>query len=205
MRKLALLLLLAAIPTWADSLNDFFQFTSNAGDIGPSASFTSLSGLQLTLNGYSAPNVASDLFAKNEGPTEFGIGMANGVDHEINANYFLQIDLRKIFAVINLSDGIRIGIAANSLQGGDSYNVYGSNVQGQLGTLLIGGDTWRDFTAPTEQYDFLSVTSQQSVLVDDIFVMTPEPSTLLLLGICLFFFFVGIYGFSSRVGRIVSK
>ena len=112
-----------------------------------SNSFTFTSeGYQITARGYD--NVGGigqphELFFKNRPPSgganEVGLGLANSAHNELNGSAtgplnFIQLDLRSI-----LSQGFTNGqIAVSSLQNGESFQLFGSNAQGVLGTAISG-------------------------------------------------------------------
>jgi hypothetical protein len=176
--------LLAAAPAFADTV-DVFNFNQNLGDIGKSDLFK-LGILQVLLTGYSSPGVTADMWEKNLGPTEFGIGLAAEEDREISGTNFVQVDLSKIN---NLSRVINISISINSIQAGEAYDVWGSNSAGTLGTLIAADQTSENFTLP-RNFDFISITApEDNVTIDDIDITvtpptpTPESSTLFLFGI----------------------
>ena len=186
--KLALLVLVVALfsvaPVFADS-TDSFSFTGTLGNIGPSDTFTS-GGVSVTLTGYSAPGVTSNLFAKNEGPTEFGVGLASGDDHEIAGNFTLQIDLQQVLALHPSS----VAIGISSLQTGETYQIWGSNTAGTPGTLLATGQSATTFSLTNDQqYRYITIASPDgsSVLLDSLVAAvpsstsTPEPSSAALL------------------------
>jgi hypothetical protein len=184
--KLALLVLVvglfAVVPVFADS-TDSFTFTGTLGNVGPTETVTS-GGASLTVTGYSAPGVTSNLFAKNEGPTEFGLGMASGADHEIAGSLTLQVDLQQILALHPSS--ITIGIS--SLQAGETYQIWGSNTAGTPGTLLASHQSGTTFNLTNDQFRFITISSPNaSVLLDSLVATvpsstsTPEPGSAVLL------------------------
>ena len=185
-RKLGLLLLgvclLSVVPVLADSTD--FTFTAKTGDIGPTDTFTS-GGLSLTVTGYSAPGVTTDMWAKNLGPTEMGLGLAKGSMDEISGNFFIQLNLTQILA----ANPSGVSISINSIQGSDDYDVWGSNVAGTLGTMLASNQQGLNFTlSDLGKYKYISITAPTgNVLLDDVNVTTPTPepssASLLLFGL----------------------
>jgi hypothetical protein len=171
-----------ALPVFADSTSSF-TFTSTLGNIGSTDTFTSGS-LSVVVTGYSAPSTTSNLYAKNEGPTEAGIGLASGEDHEITGSSFVQLNLQSILA--SQPSSVTVGIG--SIQGGDNYQIWGSNTAGTPGTLLASNQTAGTFTLPDlGQYSYISILSPSgTVLLDGLTVgtgstATPEPGSAMLL------------------------
>ena len=200
--KLVLLVLVVGLfsvaPVFADSTGTF-TFTGTLGNIGPSDTFTS-GGVSLTLTGYSAPGVTSNLFAKNEGPTEFGVGMASGTDREIAGSLTLQVDLQQILALHPSS--ITLGIS--SLQPGETYQIWGSNTAGTPGTLLASNQSGTTFNLSSDQFRYITIASPNaSVLLDSLVAnvssstSTPEPSSAALL-------LVGLAGLAG-IGLLAKK
>lgn len=201
MRKFLFSLLAAlclALPVFADGGDPSVSFNVNqfgTGDIGKSDVFTA-AGLSLTVTGYASPGVQTDLFDKGgvaTGPgSEAGLGLANCCafepgDHEIFGAEFVQLGVGALLAKHDTS----FTLGLDSLQPGEDYDIYGSNVKGQLGTLLFSNDhndvlKFND----AKGYQYLSVTAGNfgDVNLDSASVVaTPEPSTylLVLLGTCL--------------------
>ena len=200
--KLALLVLVvglfSVVPVFADS-TDSFTFTGTLGNVGPTETVTS-GGASLTVTGYSAAGVPSNLFAKNEGPTEFGLGMASGADHEIAGSLTLQVDLQQILALQPSS--ITIGIS--SLQAGETYQIWGSHAAGTPVTLLASNQSGTTFNLTNDQFRFITISSPNaSVLLDSLVATvpsstsTPEPGS----GVLLLFGLAGLAG----IGALAKK
>ena len=115
------------------------------GPIGTSQVFTE-QGYQITARGYNnngGQGIATELFFKNrpphDGATEVGLGLAHSAHNELNGSQsgplnFIQLDLRSI-----LQQGFTNGqIAVGSLQNGESFQLFGSNAEGQLGVAISG-------------------------------------------------------------------
>ena len=140
--------------------------------LSPTRTFTS-DGYQITARGYddfdrNGIGTASNLYFKHRPPdggaNESGLGLANSPHHELNGSAtgptnFIQLDLRSI-----LSQGFTNGqIAVTSLQSGESFQLFGSNSQGVLGTAISGtftGLTFDDKFVTIPQfglYGFISV------------------------------------------------
>lgn len=114
--------------------------------IGSNTQVFTQDGFQITARGYNndgGVGFATDLFFKHRPPeggaNESGLGLANSPHNELNGTAtdplnFIQLDLRSI-----LQQGATNGmIAVTSLQSGESFQLFGSNVEGQLGTAISG-------------------------------------------------------------------
>ena len=158
------------------------------GPIG-SSSFTFTSeGAQITARGYT--NVggqyqAAELFFKNRPPEggalEVGLGLAHSPHNEINAGTpppnFIQLDLRSI-----ISQGFTNGqIAVSSLQNGESFQLFGSNMMGALGTAITGPFAGLAFdnqfvAIPAfGTFQFISVVAASGNVLPSRFMATPIP------------------------------
>lgn len=189
MKKLLLLCvgLFFASTAFADTINTF-SFTIPLGDIGTSDTFKA-GILSVVLNGYAAPSVSTDMYIKAESATETGLGLASGLDREISGTEFVQLNLGSIFAASPKA----FSLSLNSIQGGDSYDVWGSNIAGQLGTLIAANQSGLNFAlVDPGTFQFIAITSPMgTVLLDNLAVTTgvttgtPEPATLLLLSLGL--------------------
>jgi hypothetical protein len=107
-------------------------------DVGSSSHDFTVSGYTITARGYDTPSTPHELFFKNGGGDEIGLGLVNTLNNELqvdsNGNPLnsIQLDLRSI-----LSQGFTNGkIEIGSIQSGESFNLYGSNTLGNLGTRL---------------------------------------------------------------------
>lgn len=173
--------LLSAAPVFADSTN--FAFPATLGVLGPSETFTSGS-LSLVASGFSgAGGTPADLFGKNLGGVESGLGLAFSSDHEIQGMAFIQLDLANILAASPSS----VALSFNSVLDGDRYAIWGSNTAGSMGTLLATNQTALSFTVPDlGMFRYISISAPAgAVLLHDVDVSTPEPSSasMLLLGL----------------------
>ena len=181
--KLRLKLLALAVAGMACSLPAFADsFTAATGNLGTSHTFT-VNGTSVTATGYSSTGVTTNLYFKNFGGNETGLGLAGSPENEISGISFVQFELNNsIFA------GNGATLILGSVGAGESYSVYGSNVAGTQGTLLgSGSSTNPTFTLPTVQpYQYVSVSAPKgNVLVQGIqtaaSISVPEPGTLFLL------------------------
>lgn len=116
------------------------------GSIGSNTYVFTQDGYEITARGYNndgGQGFATDLFFKNRPPdggaNEVGLGLATSPHNELNGSAdgplnFIQLDLRSI-----LSQGFTNGqIAVTSLQQGESFQLFGSNLEGVLGTAISG-------------------------------------------------------------------
>jgi len=172
--SLATLILCAA--SFADSSFDFS--TKGTGDLGSAVeTFTGAGGGSITLWGFSATGVSTTgdvhLWFKNGTGDENGLGLANDtVDNEIKGNSFIQ------FTALGITS-----VTIGSVQGGESFQLYGSNVLGTLGSA-IGSLGTADATVSLPAIDggfkYVSVFSPAgNVLLDNATYIpaVPEPST----------------------------
>ena len=122
----------ATLVTWnlnPDGLN---------ADVGSSSHDFTVSGYTITARGYDTPSTPHELFFKNGGGDEIGLGLVNTLNNELqvdsNGNPLnsIQLDLRSILLQGFTNGKIEVG----SIQSGESFNLYGSNTLGNLGTKL---------------------------------------------------------------------
>lgn len=186
-RALALSVVLAAANAGAAVIWDLNP-NRLQGPIG-SNSFTFTSqGAQITARGYTNVNgqyQGAELFFKNRPPDggamEIGLGLANSPHNEINAGTpppnFIQLDLRSI-----LMQGFTNGqIAVSSLQNGEGFTLFGSNMQGVLGSAISGPFTGLAFdnqfvAIPAfGTFQFISVVAASGNVLPSQFMATPIP------------------------------
>jgi hypothetical protein len=122
------------------------------------------------------------LYAKTEGGTETGLGISTDRSHddqEIYVNSFLQIDLQFVMLKTVID---KLTLTVGSIQNGESFDLWGSNIAGQPGKLLLtGGASYDDvpFAVPSYgNYRYLSIgAGTGDVLLDGISASAPEPGT----------------------------
>lgn len=187
---------------WATQLT--YDFSSPSGTLGTSQSYTS-NGVTITARGYDNFNNLTNLFAKNAGSDEIGVGIASDVDHEIGTNNFVQLDLANLWVLNPTTFSMSIG----SVQSSESWKIYESNSAGVLGTLLLAGTT----DAPSSvvlnpiprSSRYLSVQAgAANVLLNSLSAdpaAVPEPGSMGLLGSGL----LGISGILRRTARKRSR
>ncbi len=190
----------------ADANTDF-------GDLGPpppadiACRGVTESSATLTACGYNANGTPHELHFKDANPpvspdtNEHGLGLADTTDNELTlqsdgsggyeiAN-FMQIDLGAIYLTWSNPQ-----VRMQSVTQDEHFDVFGSNTEGVLGTLLIGGATTNNLFLPVPgafTYRYLGVAVNptlgslpNNVLLDafsaDPPTGVPEPSTVVLLG-----------------------
>jgi hypothetical protein len=168
LRTLCCIGALTACSAWATVVTWQLNPNSTDGNVGATfKDFTQL-GYTITARGYdnvSGPDTAHELFFKNAGAGEFGLGLVGTANNELQTSggtpsNYIQLDLRSI-----LAQGFTGGqVSVGSVQPGESFLLFGSNVQGQLGTQLGGalGSAFDDQFVAIPQfgnYQFVSVAS----------------------------------------------
>ena len=106
------------------------------GNLGNSHVY-SVNGTSLTAYGFNNNGTPTALYGKNESSTEQGLGIASNSDYEIDTSTFVQLDVSQLVA----AGYTNAQILFTSVQSGESYNIYGSNTLGKLGTKLSGPGT----------------------------------------------------------------
>ena len=131
----------AASSAWATLVTwDLNPGGANAA-VGSSSQSYTVSGYTITARGYDnsgGVGIAHDLFFKNGGAGELGLGLVDTPHNELqvdsagNPLHFIQLDIRSI-----LSQGFTNGqISVGSVQSAELFSLYGSNTLGALGTKL---------------------------------------------------------------------
>jgi hypothetical protein len=193
--------------TWTSAQADYiFDFNPNntSAAVGSSQYSVTQGTYTLTVTGFNVNNSTHDLYWKFTGPGEHGIGFTNpdtgGGDHELSlttsgtvANY-MEIDVSQVYQAFP-NGYIRVqSVDAGSQGFPESYDIYGSNSPGSIGTLLppAAGTAYNNvfFALPSwGTYAYYSVAEHpeananlNDVLFDAIEV-TPEPATLTLLAL----------------------
>jgi hypothetical protein len=163
-----------------------FNFGVPSGNQGTTHTYTAGSP-PLSIVATAFGTTAADLFGKNLGGDEVGLGLTNDLSgqNEIAVGRgFIQLDVSNLFGqVTSLSTTFR----TNSSTGADAYQVYGSNTAGTLGTIVASGTTettqllpdfttyrYYDFNASSGNYLIAAISAQQNAV--------PEPASVALLG-----------------------
>lgn len=198
MKKQLLMLAVGAVlacvpPVCADTLT--YDFSSPTGALGTSQDYTS-GGATITARGYtgvSTPNNVGtpvNLFGKADPGDEHGLGIASGTFHEIQDDFFIQLDFTDVLNKFNVTSAL---LKMDSIQPGESYDIYGSNSLGVPGTKLIAAGMLDDtfFSIPSfGSFSYFSAgTSNPDVLVGGVSIQgtpaVPEPATLALAAVGL--------------------
>ena len=165
-----------SFPAWADSY--YFNFNNGTGN-GPTSQ-TIFNHGSITATGYIG-NELANLYFKNGGADETGVGLAKLTDHEVAGNGYIQLDLGNVMATYPFG---AVSLTAGSLQGSETYSVYGSNIAGVQGTLL-GTGNWSSVVFNLGNplgYRYISLGAPRgNVLLDSVVVSTPEPAAGLLM------------------------
>jgi hypothetical protein len=150
-----------------------FNMDSPTGTLGTSQSYTS-SGLTVTASGFNQFNSAIDLYGKNNGGDETGLGLSNDStgEHEIEFDHgYVQLNVSALFGHVS-----SLGFLTGSTTDGEEWAVYGSNTSGvcgsgysistgACGTALIKGTTEDQSTNVSlpdfgtfKYYDFVEIS-----------------------------------------------
>uniref|UniRef100_Q029R5 PEP-CTERM protein-sorting domain-containing protein n=1 Tax=Solibacter usitatus (strain Ellin6076) TaxID=234267 RepID=Q029R5_SOLUE len=126
-------LFLLAAPSHA-ALN--FNFNNPTGDLGTNHAYVT-SGVTITAYGFLNSGTTADLFGRNDGANEAGLGMLvdAGSDHEIDISHYIALDLS------NITNGSQVTIAFGSLVGqtGEGFNFYEKNGLASAGGISTYG------------------------------------------------------------------
>ncbi len=181
----ALFAVFLCIAAPAPAITYLYNFDSPTGNLGNTHSYTS-NGVSISAAGFSSTGQAMDLYGKNTGGDEQGLGLnATSSDHEITTSTFVQLNLSSLQAKATNPLTLSIG----SVQKGEGWNIFQSTSLGAKGTLLASGST--DFPAtfkinPSDHYISIQA-SGGDVLVSTLSATgksagVPEPGTMLIVG-----------------------
>ena len=194
MRRFVISCVLLAVASIANASTIYtWTFSGANTDLGPTSLFTN-NGISILASGFVSNGVAGDLYGKNLGGNEIGLGMNADPtgDHEIYLGTdFIQLDLTNVLAQ-NIGN---LQIMMDSSTGGESWRVYNTASAGTLvgaTTLLNGSNQSLHSISPTLKYLDIVVTGPSphgNVLLSQITGTSsvPEPSSVvtMLLGLGL--------------------
>jgi len=172
-----------------------FQLNLPNGDMGTSHTFTQ-DGIKIVAYSYAIGGGSPpDLYGKNGGGDETGLGLTHDPDDEINSSDFVQMDFANPISLKVSPVQFEMG----SVQPGEGWALYGSNTKGVLGTDLLNSNALPAGSTPEGlltlpefgDYRYYSWTAtSKNVLLDEI-VLTgdpdpaPEPGTMAATGAAL--------------------
>ena len=160
---------LTATSAWATVVTWELNPNNTNGAVGSSSLNLTQSGYTITARGYdnvSGPDTLHQLFFKSTGPigggSEHGLGLVGTLNNELqtsggNPVNYIQLDLRSI-----LGQGFsNFQVSVGSVQPGESFLLFGSNTQGDLGIQLGGaiGSTFDDQFVSVANYQFISIAA----------------------------------------------
>jgi hypothetical protein len=147
--------------TWATLVTWNLNPAGTEGDAGSNSATFTQSGYSITAYGYTKATTGSDtalnLYYKNQGADETGLGVVGPSDHELQGNgtgpvQYITLDISALLARGGITDG-KIEIGSVQSSSNDTFNLYGSNTLGTLGAK-IGGT----YDSTSDQV-FLSIAS----------------------------------------------
>jgi len=169
------------------------------GDFGTNTATYTTSGLSIVASGYSSSGTSTpvDLFLKNLGGTETGLGLAKTSDNEINPGQYIYLDMSNL-----VSHGLFSGvIGLGSVQSSEVGSICTTAAVGTPGSTCIsvtdsGGNLGSANVTWSSADPILSITATTGsvLLVNDVTAVTPEPASLSLFGI-------GLLGFAFLFRR----
>lgn len=168
----------AASSSWATLVTWNLNPSGANAAVGSNTANFTVSGYTITASGYNYNGSAHELYYKNLGPSERGLGLTGTFDNELQVGqHFIQLSLSSILAQGFTNGQIMVG----SVQAGESWSLYGSNTLGSLGTLLngaaFGSSTDEQFVNVPNfgQYQFISVVSNTGDVLPVMFQATVVP------------------------------
>jgi hypothetical protein len=172
-----------------------WTFSGSNTDLGTTSVFSN-NGVSITASGFTTNNTPGDLYGKNLGGNEVGLGLVNDPTGNDEIYYtsnaattdFIQLNLTNVYA-----QGIsNLKISMGSSTSGETWAVYQTNTNGLLpgGTALLTGtnEGILDSISPTLKYLDIIVTAPSphgNVLLYQLSGSTPEPATFVLSGSAL--------------------
>ncbi|MFZ3340885.1 MAG: hypothetical protein WA213_08390 [Terriglobales bacterium] len=174
MKATLLTAMLALVPSaWATTIS--YNFNDPTGKLGTSEIYTS-SDIFITAYGFKSGK-ASDLFGNTD-----GLGLSSNSDQITTG--FVQLDLSGFWA----ADATNVIITIDATKSGQTFEIFGSNTLGTLGTELQTGtaNVATQLTLSADTYRYVSITAATGshVVLDELSaVEASEPGDLAMLGI----------------------
>ena len=154
----------------ATMVTSTLNFNSPSGDLGDSHTYT-IGTTNVTAYGFMTSGSPTALYAQGN-----GIGIASVKNQQTDQNNFVQIDLTQALSA-GATAGQLLLHGLNQCQNGESYDIYGSNTLGQLGTLLISQGTTNGtfFSIPSfGTYKYISIKAHSgNILVGELSLTLP--------------------------------
>jgi hypothetical protein len=169
LRTFCCIAVLTASSAWATVVTWQLNPNNTNGNVGSSSLDLTQSGFTITARGYdnvAGPDTLHSLFFKSApdsgGGSERGLGLVGTLDNELQTSggvpsNYIQLDLRSI-----LGQGFtNFQVSVGSIQSGESFLLFGSNTQGQLGAQLGSafGSTFDDQFVSVANYQFISIAA----------------------------------------------
>jgi hypothetical protein len=210
--SIAVLLGLAASPGKAALVNWNLNPAGLNAPVGSSSNPFTQSGNTIIATGYdnvTGPDTTHELFFKNAGSDETGLGLVNTLDNELQVSNgvpvsYIQLDVRSI-----LANGFTNGkISVGSVQTNESFSLYGSSSAGTLGALLgTYGSSYDDLLVDIPNfgtYGYVSVAAASADVLPVAFqaVSTPVPEMNALFPIVGLVSIIAITGILRRRQRV---
>ena len=151
------------------------NFNASTGSLGNSHAYL-VSGVTVTAYGYTNSGSATALDGQNNsGVQNDGLGISAGSGGQIDTTHFVQLDLGAAVAAGATNFQLMID-GLNQCQNGESYDIYGSNTLGSIGTIIIsaGSKDSTFFPVSLGSYRYLSVRAHSgNVLIGQISFTLP--------------------------------
>ena len=157
-----------------------FTFSGPDTDLGQTSVFTA-NGISITASGFLSNGTPGDLFGKNNGGDETGLGLVadpSGQNEIYFGTDFIQLDLVNVLGALD-----NLQITMNSATAGETWRVYNTSSAGTLvgaTDILDGSNELPHSISPSLRYLDIVATGPQSpagnVLVYQLSGV-PEPSS----------------------------
>ena len=168
-----------------------YDFSNPGGTLTSSHLYSVTGGPSITAYGFINNGTPLNLYGKQSGFSETGLGLTGTADFEIDKTNFVQLDMANVYGASPTFLSFTVG----SVQRGESFKIWGSNVLGTQQTLLTNYSffTFADvsavlFNSIPNSFRYISLTGDKGdVLLSKAIIVAssvpvPEPTTMLLLG-----------------------